>query len=115
MRESLVEHANLELWEQYADPQEGKKLLIEFSMEGCPDCENAVEVLGDEDVLNHYQIVQLYRDGARETLGEIDQKNLLAEIYEVDWYSTFVVLDGTGEESIIREVPLDQLKTQLLP
>ena len=91
-----------------------KPLLICFSMEGCPDCKAADEVIEQsEDIKNNYDIVRIYRSNSKEKHDYTDVYELYRHIYDINWYPSFIILED-GTYRFIGEVPLNELADLIL-
>lgn len=100
-----------------AENKENKKVLVYFSMIGCPDCEAAEKVINSSDIQKKYNIVTLYRDRENvpmEKQSKIDHSNLLSKLYDIVWYPSFLVIDEDDQYKQIGETSIAELKKQLL-
>lgn len=98
------------------EPLDEKKLLLDFSMIGCPDCENAEPILKDVEITNLYQRATIYRDSSNvpvEKQKQVDKSNLLAYVYNIEWYPSYLVLSEECS-ALIGETPTENLKQTLL-
>lgn len=74
------------------NPDRKKPSLIYFAMEGCPDCESAMEILTKNSILDHYNIQTIY---TKDSYGEkefVDSGDFFMSIYGIDWYPSFLIL-----------------------
>ena len=100
----------------HKEPLDKKNLLLDFSMIGCPDCENAAPILEDAEVMNLYQRATIYRDKSNvpeEKRQQVDSCNLLAYVYNIEWYPSFLILDEK-HSTLIGEIATEDLKQALL-
>ena len=91
-------------------------ILVEFSMGGCPDCEAAYPIVNNETIQSAFNQYTLYCDNMssqNELFPQIDYGNVLADIYGIRWYPSFVVF-RENERTIVGETPIDSLESTLL-
>lgn len=96
--------------------QSEKPRMIEFSMDGCKDCAAAAPIVAGEAVQNAFEVSTAYCDTTNvsdEHSEKVDYGNILAQIYGIQWYPSFVVFTNQGR-TIIGEMQLETLQASLL-
>ena len=91
-RDKISESSNIYLEGLIDNPDRKKPSLIYFAMEGCPDCESAMEILTKNSILDHYNIQTIY---TKDSYGEkefVDSGDFFMSIYGIDWYPSFLIL-----------------------
>ncbi|MEG0692196.1 MAG: hypothetical protein RR444_03850 [Oscillospiraceae bacterium] len=91
----------------------GKKCLIYFVMDGCPDCEEADEILSSEVIKEKYQLLTIY---TKESFGEkklVDTDDLFQNLYGIDWYPSFIIIDQEDYKFIGKET-IEKLEQKLI-
>lgn len=91
-RDKIIESSNIYLEGLIDNPDRKKPSLIYFAMEGCPDCESAMEILTKNSILDHYNIQTIY---TKDSYGEkefVDSGDFFMSIYGIDWYPSFLIL-----------------------
>lgn len=94
-----------------------KPIMVYFSMVGCPDCEFATHVMEEANLQDEFEVITFYRDREnvpKESQAWIDNGGLLAEIYDIEWYPSFLILYNSGDYRIVGETDSQQLKEVLL-
>lgn len=94
--------------------QQGKTPLLYFCMSGCVDCidvDKAIEA--NAEMAEAFTIDRLYRHDEQEPSRWIDHFKLLATVYGVTWYPSFLVFEA-GVSTLIGETPVDTLCQTLL-
>ena len=66
----------------------------------------------DEEVYDRFEIEKLYEEAAYGSEELVDINSLFAQIYNIDWYPSFLILDEN--EKIIGNTPVDKLKEVML-
>lgn len=109
-RGKIVKKSNQYLKTFFSKTSE-KQSMIYFAMEGCKDC-NAADKVIDEEVYDRFEIKKLYEEAAYGSEELVDINSLFAQIYNIDWYPSFLILDEN--EKIIGNTPVDKLKEVML-
>lgn len=89
----------------------GKKIVF-FSMEGCSDCKKAKMMLNKEGIVKENKVVTIYTSDSNDEKKIIDYENVFANIYDIDWYPTFIKFDR-DKYKIIRKTDDEQLLKEL--
>lgn len=74
-----------------------KTTLIYFSMEGCPDCKKADEMLekiNADKYFDMYKIVRNDGDKVQQDRNLTDYDDIISDFYNIKWYPTFLIFDG---------------------
>lgn len=88
---------------------EGKTPLLYFSMTGCPDCLNADRAMeADPRMEAQFHIDRLYRYNETDQEKWADYFKLMATVYGVTWYPSFLVFRN-GASTLIGETPVETL------
>lgn len=116
--EALQAAADQYLLAHFGPQLEGseKPLMIEFSMVGCKDCAAAEPIVQGTAVQQAFQTLTVYCDTANipdEGRDAVDHGNVLAQIYGIRWYPSFVILGENGR-IILGETPINALEQNLL-
>ena len=100
---------------QIVNADKSKIPIIYFSMKGCKDCEAADEVI-DEEVLRKYDIQYLFNEDAYGEEKFIDIDSIFLNIYEIDWYPSFLILnkDEAEDDLVIGNTEINVLKDTLM-
>lgn len=99
------------------DAQDERPILVYFSMIGCPDCELVNPIVESSDIQEVFQVITFYRDRDNvpvEKMEQVDNGSLLAEIYGVDWYPSFLILQKSGEYELVGETDHQDIEEKLL-
>ncbi len=84
-----------------------KQSLVYFAMEGCPDCDRAVKILEENQIMNKYNVLTIYTE---ESYGEhkvADIGDLFMSLYEIEWYPSFLIMDGENFKFVGKEKESD--------
>ena len=113
----LQNSADMYLLDRLGAPSDSESpILVEFSMVGCPDCEAAHPIVNNETIQSAFIQYTLYCDNMpsqNELFPQIDYGNVLADIYGIRWYPSFVVF-WENDRIIVGETPIDLLESTLL-
>lgn len=90
--------------------ESNKEKLVYFTMNGCPDCQEADQIIANDEIMEKYEILRVYRSTDDHGLL-IDHYSLLQQVYDIKWYPSFVLID---KDKIIGQTPLSDLKQVLL-
>lgn len=80
----------------------GKPTMIYFTMEGCPDCKISDEIL--DGFKDEFNMVKFYRDNDNVPIDlrdKVDKDDILAEIYGIKWYPSFIIFGIDGNVEVI--------------
>lgn len=94
-----------------------KPIMVYFSMIGCPDCEAASHIIKESNLQEMFHIMTFYRDKDNvpiENQQWIDNGDVLAEIYGIEWYPSFLILYDSGEFKIVGKTDSNDLENVLL-
>lgn len=97
--------------------QDNRPIMVYFSMIGCPDCELVNSIVHNSKIQEVFQVLTFYRDKENvptEKKDQVDNGGLLAEIYGIDWYPSFLILHASGEYELICEMNQEELEEKLL-
>lgn len=72
-------------------------------MDGCPDCQNAEKLLNDNNIASKYDMITIYTVDSKGEKECVDEGEVLKNIYDIDWYPSFLILDGDKYEFIGQE------------
>lgn len=114
---SDVETINENYIKTLADTKDTRPLLVYFSMVGCPDCELVNPIIEGTGIQDAFQVLTFYRDRENvpvEKMTQVDAGDLLAYIYGVDWYPSFLILHNSGKYEIIGETDPQEIEEKLL-
>lgn len=111
-RESFKKSALEYILDKYSKDIDNPNQLIYFSMEGCPDCKAADEVINKSDKLQKYEITKIYHKNATDETLTIDSFKLFQEVFGVEWYPSFYVIKN-GDKKFVGEVPIEELEQNL--
>lgn len=109
--ELLKFRANKYLMEWYGISDFKKQQVVYFCMSGCPDCEEADEILNREEgkrIIHH-----LYKYDDIEPSHMKDDYALFRLIYGIEWYPSFLILESEYDYRIVGEVPIETLISEL--
>lgn len=96
------------------DTPEGITPLLYFSMTGCPDCMRADQAMQDDPRISElFAIERLYRYNETDHEKWRDDFKLMASVYGVTWYPSFLVFDEDASV-LVGEVPTDTLCDALI-
>ncbi len=112
----LVEYAN-EFIDAHYFSSNNRPHMVYFSMQGCPDCQEADKIVYGEGVKDNFEIVKIQREKNSiepEEGAFLDESKIFENIYAIDWYPTFLILEPDGTSRIIREVELTELEDMLI-
>lgn len=90
--------------------------MVEFSMIGCKDCEAAAPIVRDVETQHRIVIETIYCDKEnvpQEQKHNVDHGNILAHIYGIRWYPSFVGFQESGR-LIFGKSTEEELKAALL-
>ncbi len=113
-QELMIENANNYIKSQIIENTSDKLDLIYFSMTGCPDCVAAEDVLNSGPVKDAFEISTIYSKNELDDKKYIDKYNMFLNIYGIDWYPSFLVLDKDGEYELIGKTSVEKLQDALL-
>lgn len=113
-QDQMIENANNYIRSQIIENKSDKLNLIYFSMTGCPDCIAADAVLNSEPIKNVFDISTIYYKNELNDKKYIDKYNMFLNIYGIDWYPSFLLLDKNGEYEFIGKTPVENLQDALL-
>lgn len=113
-QDMMIENANKYIKSQIIENTSDKLKLIYFSMTGCPDCVSAEDVLNSEPVKDAFEISTIYSKNEMDDKKYIDKYNMFLNIYGIDWYPSYLVLDKNGEYEFIGKIPVERLQDALL-
>lgn len=115
--EDLQSAADTSLHERFTgEIKEDQVRMVEFSMVGCKDCEAAAPIVTDIEAQQGIEIKTIYCDKQNvpeEQKGDVDHGNVLAHLYGIRWYPSFVVFQG-DKRLIVGQTPQEGLKSALL-
>lgn len=111
-KENFKKNALEYILDKYSKDIDNPNQLIYFSMEGCPDCKAADEVISKSDKLKKYEITKIYHKNATDETLTIDSFKLFQEVFDVEWYPSFYVINN-GDKEFVGEVPIDELEQNL--
>lgn len=112
-KELLIKSSNEYLSKTLFKENSDKSRLIVFSLKGCKDCENAEYLLSDEKIREKYDIEKLY---TQDSLGEekyIDYDNIFLNIYDIDWYPSYLIIDKDKWYKVIRQMNTSEVKSNI--
>ncbi len=110
----MIENANKYIKSQVIENTSDKLNLIYFSMTGCPDCMVAEDLLNSEPVKDAFEISTIYSKSEMDHKKYIDKYNMFLNIYGIDWYPSFLILDKNGEYKFVGKTPVEKLEDALL-
>lgn len=110
----MIENANNYIKSQIIENTSDKLNLIYFSMTGCPDCVAAEAVLNSKPMKDVFEISTIYSKNEIDDKKYIDKYNMFLDIYGIDWYPSFLVLDKNGEYELIGKTAVENLQDVLL-
>ena len=102
-KNEIIDASNQYLKSQIQDIADNKKYLIYFSMEGCPDCKRAEEILEENDIFSGYTSLTVFTEDSFGKEEVVDIGSLFLSIYDIDWYPSFLVIGDDGFELIRQE------------
>ena len=102
-KNEIIDASNQYLKSQIQDIADNKKYLIYFSMEGCPDCKRAEEILEENDIFSGYNSLTVFTEDSFGKEEVVDIGSLFLSIYDIDWYPSFLVIGDDGFELIRQE------------
>lgn len=115
--EALQTAADAYMAEHFSgEMEEGLARVVEFSMVGCKDCEAAAPIVKEVQTQRRIPLKTIYCDKENvpeEKKSEVDHGNILAHIYGIRWYPSFVVMKENGR-LIVGQTPEEKLKASLL-
>lgn len=110
----MIENANNYIKSQIIENSSDKLNLIYFCMTGCPDCVAAETVLNSESIKDVFEISTIYSKNEIDDKKYIDKYNMFLDIYGIDWYPSFLVLDKNGGYELIGKTTVENLQDVLL-
>ena len=109
--ETMLRSANSYLRSKYGN--NGRNLLVYFSMPGCPDCTNATPIVNSKEIRQTYDVVRIELERGAKPTDLVDDLDLFKAAYQIEWYPSFLILKDK-DYAIVREIPVNQLKEVLL-
>lgn len=112
-KEKMIMASNKYIKENNNITDGGKECLIYFAMDGCSDCEEADKILSSDVIKEKYQLISIY---TKESFGEkklVDTDDLFQNIYGIDWYPSFMILDKENYQFIGKET-IENLEQKLI-
>lgn len=113
-QELMIENANNYIKSQIIENTSDKLNLIYFSMTGCPDCVAADDVLNSNPIKDVFEISTIYSKNEMDDKKYIDKYNMFLNIYGIDWYPSFLVLNKNGKYELIGKTAVESLQDALL-
>lgn len=90
-----------------------KKSLVYFALQGCSDCEKADKII-DKDIEEKYDVMKIYDSDAYGEEEYVDIDNIYQAIFNIDWYPSFLILEGGNEYQFVGKTDVQKLKDILL-
>ena len=112
-KDKMIQNANQYILDNIAGNAEYPQLIY-FSMPGCPDCEDANSIIYSDAIADSFVITRIERDKNAQPEDIVDELNIFKNVYDIDWYPSFLVLMEDGSYSMIRKIDLSDLEEQIL-
>lgn len=90
-----------------------KRSLIYFALQGCSDCEKADKII-DKDIEEKYDVMKIYDNASYGEEEYVDIDNIYQAIFNIDWYPSFLILEGDNEYQLVGKTDVQKLKNTLL-
>lgn len=98
---------------RYSQNLNNNRQIIYFSMQGCPDCAAADEIIENSSGLANYEITRIYSKSATDENLLIDSFGIFAQIFDIEWYPSFFVTYD-NQAVFVGECPTEQIEEKLL-
>lgn len=112
-KNQLQENANKYILDKLANSDETSNLIF-FSMEGCPDCMEVEPIISSNIIQNIYDVTTIYRSNDPKDGRLLDNYNIFRHVYDIEWYPSFLILDGIEDYYFIGETSIENLENLLL-
>ena len=112
-QETAVTNANDYIISKYISDQTYPNLVY-FSMPGCPDCEEASQIISSSLIGRTFNITRIERDKNANDGDIVDKLGIYKMVYGIDWYPSFLVLQENGDFSFVGKTDADELEQTLL-
>lgn len=111
--ETLVQNSNNFIISEFSE-QNDLPDLVYFGMPGCPDCEEADEIVMSQEIQDRFDITRIERDKNAAADDIVDKLGIFKEIYKIDWYPSFLIIDNSGNYTLIGKTEAENLKQTIL-
>ena len=115
-RTKLISNANTYIVDYYGDNNNSDKpMLVYFHMIGCPDCEAIDPIIDSGEILNKYGVVRISVEknvAKSENDVYMDDMKLFKQVYSINWYPSFLLIDN-DEYKVIGKISREDLLTEL--
>ena len=111
--ETLVQNSNNFIISEFSE-QNDLPDLVYFGMPGCPDCEEADEIVMSQEIQDRFDITRIERDKNAAADDIVDKLGIFKEIYKIDWYPSFLIIDNSGNYTLIGKTEAENLKLTIL-
>ena len=102
-KNAIIKETNIYLKKLIGQNDKQKQKLVYFAMDGCPDCQNVEKLLNDNSIASKYDMITIYTVDSKGEKECVDEGEVLKNIYDIDWYPSFLILDGDKYEFIGQE------------
>lgn len=110
----LLENSNEYILDNYVRDSEQPNLVF-FSMPGCPDCDTASDIIyGSSQISENFNITRIERENGASETDIIDKLGIFENIYSIDWFPSFLIINRDKTWSIIRKTDVSMLEDVLL-
>lgn len=111
--ERIQTSSNEFILDNWKDTANKTPLIVYFKMEGCPDCKKAEEIINDANLVEKYQLLEIYYQDIDSGGGEIiDEGDLFKQIYGISWYPSFLIFKNNNWR-IVEEIAPEELIDEL--
>lgn len=102
-KNAIIKETNIYLKKLIGQNDKQKQKLVYFAMDACPDCQNVEKLLNDNSIASKYDMITIYTVDSKGEKECVDEGEVLKNIYDIDWYPSFLILDGDKYEFIGQE------------
>lgn len=106
----LISKTNAYLQTLAEDRSLDKQMLVYFSMEGCPDCQNIEHVLEEINAKEKYDMITVYTDESYGSEPYVDIGKIFLTIYDIDWYPSFLILSEDQYKFVGNEIETELIE-----
>lgn len=111
--ETLVQNSNNFIISEFSE-QNDLPDLVYFGMPGCPDCKEADEIIMSQEIQDRFDVTRIERDKNAAVDDIVDKLGIFKEIYKIDWYPSFLIIDNSGNYILIGKTEPENLKQTIL-